>query len=667
MPGISVGATGGSAVSEQQQKVHDIIAEETKTINVDEILKKYDRESTFRELTGMWARIIAIICICFSLFQLYTAAFGVYPAQIQRGTHLAFALALVFLLYPATAKGSRSSMNPVDVVLAALGAIAGAYLVANYHSIVLRGGLPTTMDLIVAGVTVLLVLEGARRVIGSPISIIAIVFILYAYLGPYIPGMFGHRGFTTRRILNHLYMTTEGIFGLPLGVSATFVYLFILFGAFLHKSGLGKFFIDLALAATGHTVGGPAKVAVLASGLFGTISGSSVANVVTTGTFTIPLMKSIGYPAHFAGAVEAAASTGGQLMPPIMGAAAFVMSEFIGVPYATIAIAAALPAVLYYLAVGLMVHMEALRLGLKGLPKESLPDPKKVLREGGHLLIPLGVIIYMLVSGYTPLRAALVCIVATVVVAMMRKNTRLKLSDVLQALEDGARSALGVAAACAAAGIIIGIVTLTGLGLKMANGIIMLAGGSFFFTLFLTMIASIILGMGLPTTAKYIILASMAAPAIQKFGVPAMAAHMFILYYGIIADLTPPVALAAYAGAGIAGANPMKTGWTSLRLAIAAFLIPYIFAYNPSLLLIDTTAMEVVLVSISALMGAFCLAVAGAGFWYVPLSKIERVVVFAGALMLIKPGLYTDLAGAAILVLDWFYQKSKRRKSLGGA
>ena len=654
-------------MSEQQQKVHDIIAEETKTINVDEILKKYDRESTFRELTGMWARIIAIICICFSLFQLYTAAFGVYPAQIQRGTHLAFALALVFLLYPATAKGSRSSMNPVDVVLAALGAIAGAYLVANYHSIVLRGGLPTTMDLIVAGVTVLLVLEGARRVIGSPISIIAIVFILYAYLGPYIPGMFGHRGFTTRRILNHLYMTTEGIFGLPLGVSATFVYLFILFGAFLHKSGLGKFFIDLALAATGHPVGGPAKVAVLASGLFGTISGSSVANVVTTGTFTIPLMKSIGYPAHFAGAVEAAASTGGQLMPPIMGAAAFVMSEFIGVPYATIAIAAALPAVLYYLAVGLMVHMEALRLGLKGLPKESLPDPKKVLREGGHLLIPLGVIIYMLVSGYTPLRAALVCIVATVVVAMMRKNTRLKLSDVLQALEDGARSALGVAAACAAAGIIIGIVTLTGLGLKMANGIIMLAGGSFFFTLFLTMIASIILGMGLPTTAKYIILASMAAPAIQKFGVPAMAAHMFILYYGIIADLTPPVALAAYAGAGIAGANPMKTGWTSLRLAIAAFLIPYIFAYNPSLLLIDTTAMEVVLVSISALMGAFCLAVAGAGFWYVPLSKIERVVVFAGALMLIKPGLYTDLAGAAILVLDWFYQKSKRRKSLGGA
>ncbi len=654
-------------MSEQEHKVYEIVEESSKTVDVDEILKKYDRESTFRVLSGMWAKIISIICICFSLFQLYTAAFGVYPAQIQRGTHLAFALALVFLLYPATGKGSRSSMNPMDVILAVLGSFVGAYLVANYKSIVLRGGLPTTVDLIVAGVTVLLVLEAARRVIGSPISIIAIVFILYAYFGPHIPGMLGHRGFTTKRILNHLYMTTEGIFGLPLGVSATFVYLFILFGAFLHKSGLGKFFIDLALAATGHTVGGPAKVAVLASGLFGTISGSSVANVVTTGTFTIPLMKSIGYPAHFAGAVEAAASTGGQLMPPIMGAAAFVMSEFIGIPYATIAIAAALPAVLYYLAVGLMVHMEALRLGLKGLPKESLPDPKKVLREGGHLLIPLGVIIYMLVSGYTPLRSALVCIIATVVVAMVRKNTRLKLSDILQALEDGARSALGVAAACAAAGIIIGVVTLTGLGLKMANGIIMLAGGSFFFTLFLTMIASIILGMGLPTTAKYIILASMAAPAIQKFGVPALAAHMFILYYGVIADLTPPVALAAYAGAGVAGANPMKTGWTSLRLAMAAFLIPYIFCYNPSLLLIDTTAMEVVFVCVSSLMGAFCLAVAGTGFWYVPLSMIERVVVFAGALMLIKPGLYTDLAGVAILVLEWLYQKSRYRKSLGKA
>ncbi len=635
--------------------------EETKTINVDEILAKYDKESTFRVLTGSWAQIVKILCVCFSLYQLYTAAFGVFPAQIQRAAHLAFAMPLIFLLYPATSKGSRSSIHPLDIVLAILGTAIGLYMVIFYEDIVLRGGLPTMLDLTFAALAVLLVLEGSRRVVGAPISIIATIFIAYALLGPYIPGMLGHRGFAMKRILNHLYLTTEGILGLPLGVSATFVYLFILFGAFLHKSGLGKFFIDLALAATGHTVGGPAKVAVMASGLFGTISGSSVANVVTTGTFTIPLMKSIGYPPFFAGAVEAAASTGGQLMPPIMGAAAFVMSEFIGVPYVKIAIAAALPAVLYYLAVALMVHMEAKRLGLKGLPRETLPNAKKVLKEGGHLLIPLGVIIYMLVAGYTPLRAALVCIIATVVVAMMRKSTRLKFSDIMQALEDGARSALGVAAACACAGIIIGIVTLTGLGLKMANGIILLAGGSFFFTLVFTMVASIILGMGLPTTAKYIILASMAAPAIQKFGVPPMAAHMFILYYGIIADLTPPVALAAYAGAGIAGANAMKTGWTSLRLAIAAFLIPFIFAYNPSLLMINTTAMEVIFVSTTALIGAFCLAVSGVGFWRGKLTIVERVAVFAAALLLIKPGITTDIIGVVIVAAEWWYQKTKFR------
>ncbi len=640
-------------MSEENVKVE----QETKTVNVDEILAKYDKESTFRVLSGFWGQLIKIVCICFSLYQLYTAAFGVFPAQIQRAVHLAFAMPLIFLLYPATSKGSRSSMNPLDVVLALLGTSVGMYMVIFYGDIMLRGGLPTFADLFFGGMAVLIVLEASRRVVGAPISIIAAVFIAYALLGPYIPGVLGHRGFALKRILSHLYLTTEGILGLPLGVSATFVYLFILFGAFLHKSGLGKFFIDLALAATGHTVGGPAKVAVLASGLFGTISGSSVANVVTTGTFTIPLMKSIGYPAHFAGAVEAAASTGGQLMPPIMGAAAFVMSEFIGVPYIKIAIAAALPAVLYYLAVALMVHMEAKRLGLKGLPKDTLPDAKKVLREGGHLLIPIFVIVYMLVSGYTPLRAAFVCIIATVVVAMMRKSTRLKFSGIMEALENGARSALGVAAACACAGIIIGIVTLTGLGLKMANGIITLAGGSFFFTLVFTMIASMILGMGLPTTAKYIILASMAAPAIQKFGVPPIAAHMFILYYGIIADLTPPVALAAYAGAGIAGANAMKTGWTALRLAIAAFLIPFIFVYNPSLLMINTNVMEVIFVSATALVGAFCLAVSGVGFWRGRLTAIERVAVFAAALLLIKPGLTTDVIGIVIVAADWWYQK----------
>ncbi len=351
---------------------------------------------------------------------------------------------------------------------------------------------------------------------------------------------------------------------------------------------------------------------------------------MTTGTFTIPLMKSIGYKAEFAGAVEAAASTGGQLMPPIMGAAAFIMSQFIGIAYIEIAIAAALPALLYYFAVGMMVHMEAKRLGLQGIPKSQLPNLKKVLSEGWHLLIPLFVIVYLLVKGYTPLRASLVCIIVTVAISMLKKSTRMNVKDVMDALENGARSAIGVSAACACAGIIIGVVTLTGVGLKIANGIVVLSGGSFFLTLFLTMVASIILGMGLPTTAKYIVLASMAAPAIMKFGVPVLAAHLFIFYFGIVADLTPPVALVSYAAAGISGANPTKTGFVGLRLAMAGFLIPYIFVYNPGILLIDTTPLQVVLISATAMLGAFSLALAGSGFWMTPLNLLERLVLFGG-------------------------------------
>lgn len=626
-------------------------------VNVEEILKKYDKESNFRELNNIWGKVIVFLCIAFSAFQLYTAAFGVFPAQIQRGVHLSFTLGLVFLLYPVSSKSPKNKLAWVDIVLAALGAWIGLYIVINYKEIVLRAGLPTWGDLIFGTLAIFLVLEACRRIAGLPISLVAATFLLYAKFGAYIPGMLGHRGFPLKRIITHMYVTTEGILGLPLGVSATFVFLFILFGAFLHITGLGKFFIDLALSATGHRVGGPAKVAVLASGLFGTISGSSVANTVTTGTFTIPLMKSIGYPAHFAGAVEATASTGGQLMPPIMGAAAFIMSQFLGIAYIKIAIAAALPAVLYYLSVGMMVHMEAKRLGLKGLPKETLPNVGKVLKEGGHLLIPIFVIVYLLVKGYTPLRAAFVSIIVTVGIAMLKASTRLSFKDILKAMEDGARSAIGVAAACACAGIIIGVVTLTGVGLKLANGIVVLSGGSFFLTLLFTMIASIILGMGLPTTAKYIVLASMAAPAIQKFGVPPLAAHMFILYYGIIADLTPPVALAAYAGAAIANANPMKTGFTALRLAIAGFLIPFVFAYNPQLLLIDTTPVKVLFYSATALIGAGALAFAGTGYWLRNLRIWERAILFGGALALIFPGLVSDLIGLGTLALIWVVQK----------
>ena len=398
-----------SEFKQNGETIDSSVAEEaSETMDVESILEKYDKESTTRSLTPAWEKLVKTICILFSLFQLYTAAFGVFEAQIQRSIHMAFMLVLVYLLYPARVSWRKDGMQIIDVGLAVLGLAVGAYVVYEYVDLMMRAGLPTQYDIIFGAICILLVLEASRRVVGLPITLVAIVFLAYAYWGPYFPGMFGHRGFGLKRIIAHMYVTTEGILGTPLGVASTFVYLFILFGAFLHKTGLGKFFIDLALAATGHTVGGPAKVAVLASGLFGTISGSSVANVVTTGTFTIPLMKSIGYKSEFAAAVEAAASTGGQLMPPIMGAAAFVMSQFIGIAYIHIAIAAALPAILYFLAVGLMVHYEAKRLGLQGIPKERLPDVKKVLAAGWHLLLPLFVIVYLLIQGYTPLRAAFV-------------------------------------------------------------------------------------------------------------------------------------------------------------------------------------------------------------------------------------------------------------------
>ena len=648
------------------------------TVDVSEIVAKYDKESVYRSFKGWLDIFIRCLCVAFSAFHLYTAAFGAYAPQIQRSVHLGFVLTLVYLLYPARADGDRTKLAWYDAILAVAGALVCAYIVWNYDVIVLEAGPPETMDLIFGGLAMVLVLEATRRIVGLPIALVAFIFLLYAKFGAYIPGMLGHRGFSTSRIVSHMYLTTEGIFGMPLGVSASFVFLFILFGAFLHSTGLGKFFIDLALAAAGRYVGGPAKVAVLASGFFGTISGSSVANTVSTGTFTIPLMKSVGYRGAFAGAVEAASSTGGQIMPPIMGAAAFIMAQFLGVGYLEIAKAALIPALLYYLAVGFMVHMEAKRLGLKGIPKERLPKTWHVLREGGYLLIPIVVLVYLLVEGYTPLKAAYYCIVTTVLISAAANNWKTVRGasynnenvaaalwtcnrgigkDVLQAMENGARLALGVAAACACTGLVIGVVTLTGMGLKLANTIVALSGGSFMLTLVFTMCASIILGMGLPTTAKYIVLATIAAPAIQTFGVPALAAHLFIMYFGILADLTPPVALAAYAAAGIARDDPNTTGFLAVKMALAGFLIPYIFCYNPGLLMIGATGMEITFYVLTASVGIMALSFANVGYWIRPLYLWERLPLIGAAIALIFPGLLTDLAGAGIMALVYMSQK----------
>lgn len=644
------------------------IAAHLESVNVEEILEQFDTESNYRKLAGKVGLAISIIAMSMSAFHFYTAGFGQLVAMKQRAIHLTFVFVLAFLLWPAAKRLSKKKLPWYDIGLALVGLGVGLYSLLNYESLIYRSGLPTTADLIVGIIAILLVLEITRRTVGPELPIVAIIFLAYARFGPYLPSPLNHRGFSLSRIIEHTFLTTEGIYGTPIMVSSTFVFLFILYGAFLEKTGVGQFFIDLAFSATGHMRGGPAKTAVLASGLMGSISGSSVANTVTTGAFTIPAMKKVGYSPEFAGAVEAAASTGGQIMPPVMGAAAFIMSEMTGIPYFQIVTAAAIPAILYYLAVGTMVHLEALKTGLVGLPKEQLPKARDTMKRGWHLMIPLIAILYFLtVVKWTPFKAAYWSIIIAVVVAMLKKETRIGIKEILGALESGARSAVGVASACACAGIVVGVVTLTGLGLKFASLIIDAAGGNLIATLFLTMIASLILGMGLPTTAKYIVLATMAAPALVQLGVPLIAAHLFILYFGVVADITPPVALAAYAGAGIAGGNAMKTGFTALKLALAGFLIPYIFVLSPGLILVNVTWFEALHTFVTALVGIVALASGVQGWLLTKTLFYERALLLVSAFALIVPGLVTDSIGLGALVLVYLLQKARQKKATSPA
>lgn len=633
--------------------------------DLEKILAKVDKESGYRKLKGFFHIIVAAIAISFSVFQLWTASFGLLPAQMQRSVHLSFVLLLVYLLYPFF-KASRQTTIPWhDIVLAVIASFSALYIAINYEGLVDRAGAFNRMDIFVAAVGIIMVLEACRRVVGLPIVIIASTFIAYAFIGPYMPGFLNHRGYSFRRVVGHLFYTTEGIIGVPLGVSATFIFLFILFGAFLDKTGISRFFIDLANAIAGFAAGGPAKVAIITSAMLGTISGSSVSNTVGSGSFTIPMMKKLGYKPEFSAAVEASASTGGQLMPPIMGAAAFLMSETLGIPYIEVAKAAIIPAILYFTGIFIMVHLEAKKLGLGGMSREEIPKIFLVLKERGHLLIPLFVIVYFLVQGATPVRAALNGIITSILASMIRKSTRMDFKSFVNALETAGRNILGVAAACATAGIIIGIVTLTGLGLKMASGLVALAGGNMLFTLFFTMISSIILGMGIPTTANYLITSTITAPAVMQLGVPALAAHMFTFYFGIIADITPPVALAAYAGSAIAKSNPFKTGVQATKLAIAAFIIPYIFAFSPSLLMINTTPLQIVQIVITSLVGMISLGAAMEGFFLTLTDRIDRMLFFVGGLLLIFPEGRTDLIGFALIAVAaaiQYYLYKKRNK-----
>ena len=636
--------------------------EKIRELSAEEVLQKFDKESNKREMSGLWGYIINGICILFAAFQLYTATFGILDAHLQRAIHLTFGFLLIFLLYPTRQSWSKTKMNPIDVLFALAGACSAMYIVYNYNELVLRAGMNTETDFIVALIGTVLVFEAARRVVGWPMIIVALVFLLYAFFGPYVPGIMAHRGVGLEEMFDHLFFTTEGIFGTPMGVSSTFIYLFILFGAYLEATGLGKFFIDLANAIAGWAAGGPAKVAVLSSGLMGTVSGSSVGNVAGTGSFTIPMMKKLGYRPAFAGAVEAAASTGGQLMPPVMGAAAFLMAEFVGVPYFDVVKAAVIPAMLYYIGVWLGVHYEAKKFGLKGTPRDQLPKFKDLFLEKGHLAIPLIVIIYLLVSGYTPMRAALAAIALSIICACLRKSTRISFKQVIQGLVDGSKGVLGVLIACATAGIIIGVVTKTGVGLKVATALLDLAGGKLLPAMFFTMITSLILGMGVPTTANYVITSTIAAPALIQMQVPVLAAHMFAFYFGIVADVTPPVALAAYAGAGIAGANPMRCGVIAAKLAIAAFIVPYIFVLAPELLMINATAFTITYSALTAIIGMWGVSMSMIGFCQNLLNLPQRLAFLVGGICMIIPGTLTDGIGIALIIATFFWQKTNKIK-----
>ncbi|HLR80953.1 MAG TPA: TRAP transporter permease [Bacillota bacterium] len=632
--------------------------------NVQKSLEKYDTESRYRVIHVPWmVRIISFLAVGLALFHLITSYTGPLITLQHRALHTGVIMALVFLLYPSRKNAPRDRATVIDFLLAILSIATIVYIFVDYAGIVQRAGLPNQADIIFSFLMVMLVLEGGRRVVGVGLTVLSALFLLYAYFGPYLPTVIAHRGYSIDDILTYMYLTTEGIYGTAIGVSATYIFLFILFGAFLSRTGMGQLFNDAALAIAGHTSGGPAKVSVISSGLLGSINGSAIANVVTTGAFTIPLMRRTGYSRNFSGAVEASASVGGQILPPVMGATAFIMAETLGMPYIDIAIAAIIPGFLYYLGVITVVHLRAKKRGLRGMSRAELPSIKIVMKERGHLLIPLLILIYMLFAGFTPIYAAVWAIIATVVVSMVRATTRMTIKGIFQALEEGTRSALGVAMACAMVGIIVGVASLTGFGLKMTSAILILGNDMLFLTLFFTMVASLILGMGLPSIPTYIITSSMAAPALMQFGIEPFVSHMFVFYFGILANLTPPIALAAFAGAGISGGDPNRTGFISLKLAAAGILVPYVFAYSPELLMQNATAGEIVWAALTATIGVIALGIALEGYLLTSLHPLLRVVALAGAVTLVVPSLLTDAIGFSLLLILLIAQFVQRKRT----
>jgi len=643
-----------------------------------ELLEKFDRESVTRNPINKSVRwFIAALAISYSLFHLYIT-FNPLPELIQRAAHVSIGLALIFLLYPARQASSRQKVAWTDWIWVIASFASFFYLFKEYQAIMTtRGGIPNTLDIVFSIMTVVLVVEAARRVMGWMLPILGLIFLSYPFVSHFewMPDRLLTRPYTFSDIFGQMYLKTEGLYSSAIGASVTFIFLFILFGAFLAKSGMGKLFNDLAMALAGHKQGGPAKVAVISSGFMGSINGTAVANVVGTGSFTIPLMKKIGYHKNFAGAVEASASVGGQILPPVMGASAFIMAETTGVSYGTIALAAVLPALLYYLGVMAQVHFRAGRDHLKGVPKADLPRVKEVLKERGHLLFPIVALVFFLFQSIPVSYAAVYTILLTIVVAAFRKSTRMGPKEILEALADGAKQSLSVMAACAVVGIIIGVVSLTSFGSVMTSSIMSIGAGSLFLTLFFTMIASMILGMGLPSIPAYIITATMAAPALANFDIPILVAHMFVFYFGLFANITPPVALAAFAGAGIAGGDPMRTGLLALRLSLAGFIVPFLFVYNPAMLMIDTTdiavnakefglpAWNVILsITVTSIVGILALGAAVEGYFKTAMNWFWRIFLGVGALMMIVPETMTDIIGTIMVIIAIGFNIIQARK-----
>lgn len=652
--------------NEEKTKLHDpdmLSADADVQADVDSVMRKYDRESNTRIWEGKPKIAITVILAAFSLWCIYVTLFATFLEEIRLTSFMGLIILMGFLIYPSKKGDQKVNYMPIsDIIFMIVGVGSFFYFTFNVNQIINQGTRFTWFQIVIGILAILALIEVTRRCVGLPILIVAGVFIVYALVyGLTNPEFFGR----LRYLVRNLFYTKEGIFSTPVNVCSKYIVVFIIFGAFLERTGISNFFIDLANCIAGRFAGGPAKVSVISSALCGMVSGSSVGNTVTTGSVTIPMMKKTGYKPEFAGAVEATSSTGGQIMPPIMGAAAFLMADFVGVPYSSIIGRAILPAILYFAGIFISVHLEAKKLDLHGMPKEQLPKARKLVKKI-YLLLPL-VMLVVWVSGnfMTMQKAASLAIVLTVVVSLFNKDNRITPGKILEALEAGGKSAITVGAACGVAGIISGTITMTGLANDIINAIVSVAGDRLIIALILTMLCCIVLGMGVPTTANYCIMAATTAPILIRMGVPVMAAHFFVFYFGIVADITPPVALAAYAGSAIAKSNPMKTAFNASKLAVAAFIVPYMFCFNPAMLLIDTTAIQVVQIAITAFIGIFALAAALEGYCFANMNAVIRIVIAAGGLLLIHPALATDLVGLIIVFasLGFQYVISKKRKA----